>query len=128
MPKIPDVTIYVEALRERIVGKALTGLRLQSPFVLRSVEPHYTAVVGREVTAVDRLAKRLVFSFGGDGELRVVIHLMIAGRLQWKPAPGAKAGGKIGLAAFDFADGTLLFTEASTKKRASLHVVSGDRE
>ena len=123
MPELPDVTVYVEALRERIVGARLERLRLATPFVLRSVDPPLAEVVGRTVTGVRRLGKRIVIAL--EDERFVVIHLMIAGRLSWKPA-GAKVPGKIGVAAFDFSTGTLLMTEAGTKKRAAIHLVRGE--
>ena len=123
MPELPDVTVYVEALRDRIGAARLERVRLATPFVLRSVEPPLAEVVGREVTGVRRLGKRIVIALAD--ERFVVIHLMIAGRLHWKPA-GAKVPGKIGVAALDFSSGTLLMTEAGTKKRAAIHLVRGE--
>ena len=123
MPELPDVTVYIEALDARIHGATLLGVRLARPFVLRSVEPPLRAAAGRTVTGLRRLGKRIVIEL--SGELFVVLHLMIAGRLHWKPA-GAKAPGKIGLAAFDFSTGTLVLTEAGTKRRAAIHLVSGE--
>lgn len=122
MPELPDVVVYLEALHPRIVGQRLEGLRIASPFVLRSVEPSPQEIVGRSVRGLRRLGKRLVFEL--DDDCYVVMHLMIAGRLKWKP-PRAAIPSKLGLAAFDFANGTLLFTEASGKKRASIHLVRG---
>jgi formamidopyrimidine-DNA glycosylase len=122
MPELPDVTIYLEALRPRVVGQPLERVRLASPFVLRSVDPPIAALTGRRVEDLRRLGKRIVLAFGDD--LYAVIHLMIAGRLRWEKR-GAKPPGKIGLAAFDFPTGTLLLTEASPKKRAALYVVRG---
>ncbi len=122
MPELPDVVVYLEALERRIVGRRLLGVRLASPFVLRTVDPPISAVAGREVLGLRRMGKRLVWEMEGD--LYLVIHLMIAGRFRWV-APGAKAPGKIGLAAFDFEEGTLLLTEAGSKRRASLHLVGG---
>ncbi len=122
MPELPDVTLYVEALRERVVGARLEGVRLANPFVLRSAEPPIQAAFGKQVRAVDRHGKRIVV--GLDDELSLVLHLMIAGRLHWK-ATGARIAGKVGVAAFDFSTGTLLLTEASPKKRAALHLVHG---
>ncbi len=122
MPELPDVVVYIEALRERVLGRPLHGIRLRSPFVLRSVAPPLIAAAGRAVTGVRRIGKRIVFDLEGD--LFLVIHLMIAGRLHWK-TPGAKVPGRLGLAAFDFEEGTLLLTEAGSKKRASLHLVAG---
>jgi formamidopyrimidine-DNA glycosylase len=124
MPELPDITIYIEALERKLTGRPLQGVRLASPFVLRTVEPRPKELVGRTVKGFRRIGKRIVFDFGDD--LFFVVHLMIAGRFHWKDSPGAKIPGKIGLAAFDFENGTLLFTEASTKKRASLHVVKGE--
>ena len=120
MPELPDVVVYLEALERRILGHRLAGVRLLSPFVLRTVEPPVATLFGRRVLHLRRMGKRIVLGF--DGELFLVIHLMIAGRLRWG-APGAKAPGRIGLAAFDFDDGTLLLTEAGSKRRASVHVV-----
>lgn len=125
MPELPDIEAYVRALRTLGLGKRLTGIRLKSPFLLRSVEPPLAAVDGLELLTVSRLGKRLVLSFQSD--LFLVIHLMIAGRLRWRD-PGAKLPGRIGLAAFDFETGCLVLTEAGSKKRASLYLVSGERE
>ncbi len=122
MPELPDIVVYVEQLQRRIVGNCLERVRVASPFLVRSVDPPVEAVAGREVRRVFRIGKRIVM--GLSEELFVVLHLMIAGRLLWTKR-GARPPGKIGLAAFDFADGTLLLTEAGTKKRASLHVVRG---
>jgi formamidopyrimidine-DNA glycosylase len=122
MPELPDITVYIEALERRILGQPLQGVRLGSPFVLRSVEPPLAAFGGRVVRGLSRLGKRIVIAF--DGELYLVIHLMIAGRLHWR-APGAPLARKIGLAAFDFAEGTLVLTEVASKKRASIHAVRG---
>jgi len=122
MPELPDVVVYLERLRPRIEGQPLERIRLASPFLLRSVDPPLTVVHGQAVRTLHRQGKRLVI--GLEGELFLVIHLMIAGRLHWKQ-PGARVPGKVGLAAFDFPTGTLLFTEAGTKKRASLHLVRG---
>ena len=123
MPELPDLTVYLEALEPRIGGQPLEGVRLASISLLRSVEPPLDAFRGKRVTALRRLGKRLVFGF--EDELFLVLHLMIAGRLRWKER-GAKPPGKIGHAAFDFPSGTLLLTEAGTKKRASLHAVRGE--
>jgi len=122
MPELPDVVVYVEALERRILGQPLERVRLASPFVLRSVDPPVREAEERRVVAVRRLGKRIVLAL--EGGLFVVIHLMIAGRLRWRP-PGAKTPGRIGLAAFDFPGGTLLLTEAGSKRRASLHLVRG---
>ncbi len=124
MPELPDVAVYVEQLARRVSGETLRRVRLRSPFVLRSVSPPIGAAEGRRVEAVRRLGKRIVLSLEGD--LHLVIHLMIAGRLKWKPGPTpAPVPGKLGLAAFDFAPGTLLFTEASPKKRAWMRLAGG---
>jgi formamidopyrimidine-DNA glycosylase len=123
MPELPDVEAYLAALRPRIVGARLARVRLASPFVLRSVDPPLAAVAGRSVTGVRRLGKRIVIAL--EDELFLVLHLMIAGRLHWKSA-GARTPGKIGLAAFDFETGTLVLTEAGTKRRAALHLVRGE--
>ncbi|MEO8703305.1 MAG: DNA-formamidopyrimidine glycosylase family protein [Kofleriaceae bacterium] len=122
MPELPDVTVYVERLRALTIGQPLEGIRIASIFVLRSVSPSPRDLIGAVVERVDRLGKRIVIGVAGDRYL--VIHLMIAGRLRWKK-PGEKVPGKVGLAAFDFPNGTLIFTEASPKKRASLHIVAG---
>jgi formamidopyrimidine-DNA glycosylase len=122
VPELPDVTVYVEALRDRVAGQPLERVRLGSPFLLRTVEPPLSAFSGRRVEAVSRLGKRIVLGFEGD--LFLAIHLMIAGRLHWKP-PGAKLPGKAGLAALDFPAGTLTLTEAGSKRRASLHALAG---
>jgi formamidopyrimidine-DNA glycosylase len=125
VPEYPDVTVYVEALATRIVGERLERVRLASPFLLRSVHPPLEAANGRPVRAVRRLGKRIVVEL--DGALFLVIHLMIAGRLHWK-ARGARMPARLGLAAFDFSSGTLLLTEAGTKRRAALHLVEGEAE
>ena len=123
MPELPDLTVYLEALEPRIVGQPLEGVRLASISLLRSVEPPLAAFGGKRVVELRRLGKRLVFGF--EDELFLVLHLMIAGRLRWRPR-GAKPPGKIGHAAFDFPTGTLLLTEAGTKKRATLYAVRGE--
>ncbi|HET9131436.1 MAG TPA: DNA-formamidopyrimidine glycosylase family protein, partial [Terriglobia bacterium] len=123
MPEFPDITLYIESLRPRIVGHPLLKVRLASPFVLRSVDPPIAAVEGKRISGLRRIGKQIVWQFEDD--LFLVFHLMIAGRFHWKK-PGAKAAGKIGLAAFDFPEATMLLTEASSKKRASLHVVQGE--
>jgi formamidopyrimidine-DNA glycosylase len=123
MPEFPDVTLYVESLQSRIVGKRLQKIRFASPFVLRSVDPPIQEAEGKNVVALRRIGKQIVWQL--EDNLVLVFHLMIAGRFHWKKV-GAKSSGKIGLAAFDFPEGTLLFTEAGTKKRASLHLVKGE--
>jgi formamidopyrimidine-DNA glycosylase len=122
MPELPDVVVYVESLAARIVGSRLERVRLTSPFVLRTAVPPLSEAEGRPVNAVHRLGKRIVLAL--DGELFLVLHLMIAGRLRWLER-GEKPPARITLALFDFPSGTLAFTEAGTKKRASLHVVRG---
>jgi formamidopyrimidine-DNA glycosylase len=122
LPELPDITVYLDALERHIVGRRLTNIRVASPFLLRSVDPPLSSVDGKMVSGVDRRGKRIVIAVEDDHFL--VIHLMIAGRLRWRDA-GAKIPGKVGLAAFDFDHGTLLFTEAGSKKRASLHLVRG---
>ena len=123
MPELPDVVIYCEALAARIGGQVLERVRLISPFVLRTAVPPIGDVEGKRVVGVERLGKRIVIALGGD--LFLVIHLMIAGRLRWL-ADGAKPPGRITLALFEFAIGRLAFTEAGTKRRASLHMVRGE--
>src|SRR5213595_3019250 len=122
MPELPDIVVYLEALQTRVVGERMERLRIASPFLLRSVEPRPEALAGRVVRRLARLGKRIVF--GLDDDYFVILHLMIAGRLRWKPC-GAPIPGRLGLAAFDFPAGTLLLTEAGSKKRASLHLVAG---
>ncbi len=122
MPELPDLTVYLEALAPRVLGQPLLGVRLASPFLLRSVSPPLATAAGREVVGLERLGKRLVFALAEDHFL--VLHLMVAGRLHWQP-PGAKLAGKTALAAFDFPRGTLRLTEASAKKRAALWLVAG---
>lgn len=122
MPELPDITVYLEALEARILGQPLAGLRITSPFLLRSVDPPPAELVGKRVVALTRMGKRIVIAF--ETELHLVLHLMIAGRLKWL-APGAPIPRRLGLAALDFPDGTLLLTEAGSKKRASIHLVRG---
>ncbi|MBS1724832.1 MAG: formamidopyrimidine-DNA glycosylase [Armatimonadetes bacterium] len=122
MPELPDVELYVAKLRERVLGEPLDRLQLLTPFVLRTVEPKVAVLHGRPLREIERLGKRIVLDFGDD--LFLVVHLMVAGRFQWKAA-GAKPLGRITLALFEFPHGTLLMTEASKKRRASLHVVQG---
>lgn len=142
MPELPDITVYLEALERRVVARELRKVRLNTLFVLRTARPPIDTLIGRRVTELRRLGKRIVFGFDGPDELWLVMHLMVAGRLQWQPAEAgtkesaAKAktktktpvktpGGKHVLATFEFEGGTLVFTEAGTTKRASLHVVAG---
>jgi formamidopyrimidine-DNA glycosylase len=123
MPELPDIEVYLECLRPRVAGRPLHRVRLASPFLLRSVEPPPAEAEGKTVRSLRRLGKRIVFEL--DADLFLVLHLMIAGRLHWKAA-GAKPPARVGLAAFDFPDGTLVLTEAGTKRRASLHLVRGE--
>src|SRR5438105_13794715 len=123
MPELPDITVYIEALESRIVGQTLERLRIAKPFLLRSVDPPISAANGKRVTGIRRMGKRIVLELEDD--LFLVIHLMIAGRLRWVAA-GAKVPGKLGLAAFDFPNGTLILTEAGSKRRASLWLVRGE--
>ncbi len=122
MPELPDVTVYIESLETKLKGQRLETIRFASPFLLRSVSPTLQDLEGKKVLSFQRIGKRIVFAL--EGELFIVLHLMIAGRLHWKD-PGVKIPGKLGLAAFDFSNGSLLLTEAGTKKRASLHFVRG---
>jgi len=122
MPELPDVVLYIEHLKARVLDQPLVRVRLGTPFLVRSVDPPLTEAVGRRVVGLRRVGKRIVFEL--EGELFLVFHLMIAGRFHWRP-PGARVPGKVGLAAFEFPTGTLMLTEASSKKRASLHVVRG---
>jgi formamidopyrimidine-DNA glycosylase len=123
VPELPDIVVYLEAIERAVGGQRLEGLRIASPFLVRSVDPPVSALEGRRLEGVRRIGKRIVFEF--EGEHFAVLHLMIAGRLRRKPR-GAKPPGRNGLAAFDFADATLVLTEAGTHKRASLHVVRGE--
>ncbi|MFL5583872.1 MAG: Fpg/Nei family DNA glycosylase [Gemmatimonadaceae bacterium] len=123
MPELPDITVYIEALASRVVGQRLERTRIAKPFLLRSVDPPISAANGKRVVGIRRMGKRIVLELEDD--LFLVIHLMIAGRLRWVPA-GGKVPGKIGLAAFDFSNGTLILTEAGSKRRASLWLVRGE--
>jgi formamidopyrimidine-DNA glycosylase len=123
MPELPDVVVYLECLQARVLDAPLTRLRVASPFLVRSVDPPLASATGKHVRSLRRLGKRLVL--GLDDELFLVLHLMIAGRLRWRPV-GAKIPGRIGLAAFDFPTGTVVLTEAGSHKRASLHLVRGE--
>ncbi len=122
MPEYPDVTVYIEALSERVLNQPIQKIRIGSPFILRSFDPSISAAEGKKVLALRRLGKRIVLEL--DDEFFIVVHLMVAGRFHWKPK-GAKIARKYGQAAFDFPNGTLLLTEAGTKKRASIHLVRG---
>jgi formamidopyrimidine-DNA glycosylase len=123
MPELPDILVYLDCLRPRILGRRLEQVRLASPFLLRSIIPSLSSVDGRTVIGLRRLGKRLVLALEAD--LFLVLHLMIAGRLHWKP-PNARLAGKISLAAFDFPTGSLVLTEAGCKRRASLFLVEGE--
>jgi formamidopyrimidine-DNA glycosylase len=123
MPELPDIAAYISALEPRIVGKPLQRVRLASSFLLRTARPPLASVEGLSVEELRRIGKRIAIGFGGD--LWLVLHLMIAGRLHWR-APDAKLAGRQNLAAFDFPSGSLVLTEAGVKHRASLHVVSGE--
>jgi len=122
MPELPDILLYLHALRPRVVGQRVSSVRLVSAFLLRSIDPPLASVEGRIVTDLHRLGKRVVFEL--ERELFLVFHLMIAGRFRWRPA-GASVPGKVGLIALDFDAGTLIMTEAGTKRQASLYVVQG---
>jgi formamidopyrimidine-DNA glycosylase len=124
MPELPDITVYIEALESRLIGQTLERTRIPKPFLLRSVDPPISAAQGKRVIGLRRMGKRIVVVLEDD--LFLVIHLMIAGRLRWVPAD-AKVPGKVGLAAFDFTNGTLILTEAGTKRRASLWLVRGEQ-
>ncbi len=123
MPELPDITAYITAIEARILGQTLERVRLGSVFLLRTVDPPLSAVEGKKVVAVRRIGKRI--AIGVEGDLWMVLHLMIAGRLHWKP-PQAKIAGRNALAAFDFSSGTLTLTEAGSKRRASLYVMRGE--
>jgi formamidopyrimidine-DNA glycosylase len=123
LPELPDIALYVDALERRILGERLERVRLTSPFLLRTVDPPLSSADGQTVTAIRRVGKRI--AIGLDNGIWLVIHLMVAGRFRWDP-PGAPVPRRLGLAAFDFETGALVLTEAGTKKRASLRVVSGE--
>ena len=122
MPELPDIQVYIEALERTVLGQQLEGIRIASPFLVRSIDPPMESFAGRLVSGFNRLGKRIVMEF--DGDYFLVLHLMIAGRIRWKKR-GAGLPGRIGLAAFDFPNGTLLLTEAGSKRRASLYAVRG---
>ncbi len=123
MPELPDISAYITALEPRILGQPLQQVRITSPFLLRTVDPPLTSVDNRTVQSIRRIGKRI--AIGLDGDLWLVLHLMIAGRLHWRP-PQVKLGGRQNLAAFDFPSGSLLLTEAGSKRRASLHLFCGE--
>jgi len=122
MPELPDIVVYIEALERRIAGSTLRQIQLSSPFLVRTVDPPISSLNGKRVREIHRLGKRIVFAF--ENELYLVLHLMIAGRLQWRDLESRRSG-KNTLAAFEFSSGTLILTEAGSKKRASIHVVRG---
>jgi formamidopyrimidine-DNA glycosylase len=139
VPELPDITAYLVALESRILGNPLERVRIASPFLLRTADPPISSVEGRTVCELRRIGKRIAIGLDGDlppqrqspaagdpGELWLVLHLMIAGRLHWRP-PQARLAGRQALAAFDFSDGTLVLTEAGSKHRASLHLLRGDK-
>src|SRR5271170_1193128 len=123
MPELPDIAAYLSALETRIVDQPLEGVRVASAFLLRTAQPPLASVEGRMVRELRRIGKRI--AIGLDGDLWLVLHLMIAGRLHWRP-PGAKLAGRQSLAAFDFPNGSLVLTEAGTKRRASLHIFGSE--
>jgi formamidopyrimidine-DNA glycosylase len=122
VPELPDILLYLHALQPRVAGKRVTGVRLASPFLLRSVDPPLSAIEGKTIVGLKRIGKRVVFA--AEGELFLVFHLMIAGRFRWKP-PRTAIPGKVGLLALDFDEGTLILTEAGSRRQASLYVVQG---
>ena len=122
MPELPDITVYIEAIEQRTVGRKLERIRVAKPFLVRSVDPPISDAEGQHVTGIQRIGKRI--AFGLENDLWIVVHLMIAGRFRWL-THGAKVPGKLGLAAFDFENGSLILTEAGTTRRASLYVVRG---
>jgi formamidopyrimidine-DNA glycosylase len=124
VPELPDIELYLHALRTRIAGQRLERIRLASPFLVRSIDPPIDQANGKTILALRRLGKRVVWALEGD--LFLVIHLMIAGRFKWLDR-GAKIPGKVGLAAFDFENGSLILTEAGSKRRASLYLVRGEQ-
>ena len=125
MPELPDITAYIAAIEARILGQPLTQVRIASAFLLRTAKPSVSDAEGKTVRAVRRIGKRI--AIGVDGDIWLVLHLMIAGRLHWRAA-GAKLAGRNALAAFDFPNGSLVLTEAGTKRRAALHLVAGEAQ
>ena len=122
MPELPDITVYIEALERRVLGQTLNRVRIANPFLLRTAVPPLDTIAGKKVASLRRVGKRIAFGF--EIEFWLVLHLMIAGRLHWRPV-GAKLAGKQSLATFEFPNGSLVLTEAGTKRRASLHLVQG---
>jgi formamidopyrimidine-DNA glycosylase len=125
VPELPDITLYLDALAPRVLNRPLERLRIANPFLLRTPDPPATAINGRVVVGLRRLGKRIVLAL--EGELYLVLHLMIAGRLRWRE-PGSLIPGKVGLAAFDFEHGSAILTEAGSRRQASLHIVAGEAE
>src|ERR1700761_1787292 len=125
MPELPDIAAYISALEPRILGRPLEHVRLASPFLLRTTQPPVASVEGRVVSELRRIGKRI--AIGVEGDLWLVLHLMIAGRLHWRPS-GAKLNGRQNLAACDFPNGSLVLTEAGSKKRASLHIFASEQD
>jgi len=125
VPELPDITVYIEALTARVLGQTAERLRIGNPFIVRTIAPSPGELAGKRIVTFSRLGKRIVF--GMEDDLFVVLHLMIAGRLRWRE-PGAAIPGKVGLAAFDFAAGTALLTEAGSKRQASIHILRGAHE
>ena len=123
MPELPDIALYINALQARVLDQPLERVRIGNPFIVRTVKPDIAELHGRPVIGFRRLGKRIVFCF--DDDLFLVLHLMIAGRLRWRER-GVPIPGKVGLAAFDFPDGTIILTEAGSKRQASIHIVSGE--
>ena len=123
MPELPDIAAYIEALEPRVVGETLERVRIGNPFLLRTIEPPVASAEGRGVLELRRIGKRI--AIGVEGGVWLVLHLMIAGRLHWRP-PNSKLAGRQNLAAFDFANGTLTLTEAGSQRRAALHLVRGE--
>jgi len=123
VPELPDVELYLHALRSRIIGAPVEKVRLGNPFIVRTYDPPIAAIEGQRVLGLSRLGKRLVFAL--DSDLFLIVHLMIAGRFRWRER-GAAIPGKVGLIAFDFPDGTLILTEAGSKRQASIHLVRGE--
>jgi formamidopyrimidine-DNA glycosylase len=123
MPELPDITAYLEALAPRVLGQPLERLRIGNPFIVRTIRPGPEDLAGHLVLRLDRIGKRIVLGF--DSETFVIVHLMIAGRFRWRDR-GAAIPGKVGLAAFDFPTGTLLLTEAGSRRQASIHIVQGE--
>jgi len=125
LPELPDITVYIEALTARVLGQPLERLRIGNPFIVRTIAPSPAELAGKRIVSLSRLGKRIVLAM--DDELFIVLHLMIAGRLRWRER-GAAIPGKVGLAAFDFPDGTAILTEAGSKRQASIHILRGAQD